>query len=241
MRSKSGFSFIHLCILLLVTGLLYGCQSQDTSSISPPGVNAPTAPAPAGAPAAGGPSASAPLPGPGASPAGPNGLSGPGAPTGVMPGVTVASRPSKPLSRLGPDPILSDNDLLPLDKVVPPEKRKDLNIKNFDGVITTFIKFTFVNPITKEKLNVQLPSSLKSGKMTKAGWGNLFLVYSMNAEAKADKAAKEGTPDISGGENILSSITGAAAPTAGGRGGGGGGRAVGGAGAGGGGPVERER
>jgi hypothetical protein len=92
---------------------------------------------------------------------------------------------------------------------------KALNIKNWDGTVTKFLRFKAKGPMG-QTLNVLLPVDYQKQELSRLGWANFFQVYAMNDAYSADQLAKGKLPDLSAATAIMADVMGtppnAAAP-----------------------------
>jgi len=69
-----------------------------------------------------------------------------------------------------------------------PAGAKTINIKNWDGKVTSMIGFKY-KTLDDRVIRVQLPALYRTQQMTRAAWDTLFQCYGMDVEAEL--AAKE--------------------------------------------------
>ena len=68
---------------------------------------------------------------------------------------------------------------------VMPSGVKAMNIKNWDGTVTTVLRFKY-KTIDNKVITVHLPGTYKTEKMTREAWDTLFQCFGMDLEAQQD-------------------------------------------------------
>jgi hypothetical protein len=68
---------------------------------------------------------------------------------------------------------------------VMPSGVKAMNIKNWDGTVTTILRFKY-KTIDNKVITVHLPGAYKTQTMTREAWDTLFQCFGMDVEAQLD-------------------------------------------------------
>lgn len=99
----------------------------------------------------------------------------------VAPAPGVPGAPGVPAAAPTAEPTMAMSAVMPAGA-------QTVNIKNWDGNVTSFVRFKY-KTMDNRIITVHLPAMYRTQQMTRAGWDTLFQCYSMDVEAEI--AAKE--------------------------------------------------
>lgn len=87
-----------------------------------------------------------------------------------------------------PEPTIELNSVLPTGV-------KAMNIKNWDGQVTSILRFKY-KTLDDRIITVHLPGSYKAEKMTRDGWDTLFQCFGMDVEAQMEASNRNQLADV---------------------------------------------
>jgi len=93
----------------------------------------------------------------------------------------------------GPIPAVATEPVMQIGAVMP-SAVKAMNVKNWDGAITTFLRFKY-KTLDNRVITVHLPGSYKKDKMTREAWDTLFQCYGMDVEAAMEASGRDTMAD----------------------------------------------